>query len=355
MKRNFLTAILFALVSAFVSCTRVELTISDFYDTFDLVIKPRWTELEKRPSGMTAYVYPTDGSAPKIVSSNNVDSIEIRLEAGGYRVILMNQSPSEFPSLQFKRMESYYDAQIVAAGCENTQSYSLKPHCRMTEAPELLAIDCCNEIVVHQSDIEEISSDKKRLRKIVTMKPHIVVSTLYINVPVDGIWNAWSASASIDGMSDCVYLTYYDTGQSLAAHTIPTWTPGYQGPSSQYGTLSAQITTLGMPGTSLYIASDASVETQHTSITRSVTDPQFKADDIYLHMKVLLVDLKTVIDTTYAVGDLITREINEPLVLELEPQEYMFLPYVQPADGSGKAGFDVSVEEWNVIHDDVFV
>lgn len=346
MRRSIIAFLLFTALFGSVSCKREPLVLSDLYNTFDLVIRPRWSEFDKRPTGMTAFIYPVSGGQPKVVTTNNVDSISVQLFAGGYRVLLMNQSPSEFPYFEFRNIDSYYDCEVVAAECENTQGYSLIPGCRMSEYPGILAVDCCNEISVTQTEIDEAGSTGMRVHKLITMKPHIVVSTLYITVPVYGIYNAWSATGCIDGMSRSAFLTYFDTGSGLAAHSIEPWTPHYVSLSSQYGSLTASITTLGLPDTPLYLSSSAQVETGKNRITKSETDPKFKGEDIILHLKVLLVDLKTVISKDFAVGDKIVRTINEPLVLDLNTAEYIELPYVQPADGSGKAGFDVEVDDW---------
>ena len=71
-------------------------------------------------------------------------------------------------------------------------------------------------------------------------------------------------------------------------------------------------------------------------------------------MRVLLVDLKTVVEKTYAVGDLIERRINDPLVLDLNlEKDPLVLPYVQPADGSGASGFEAEVEDWKYSGSDI--
>lgn len=358
MKRIIaLTCVAAAIAALLSSCHREPLYITDFYDTFDLVIRPRWSEMDSRPTGMTAFIYPTEGGDPTVLSSNDVDSIAVRLHAGGYRILLMNLTPAEFPSLEFSRMESFYDAKVSAAPQSKEASYALIPDCTYCQSPEILAIDCCNELKVDQSEIREYEKKGQRVRKVVTMKPHVIVSTLYIDIPVEGIYNAWSATGCIDGMSRQIYMTYFDTGTERAAHEIPTWKPSYESVSSIYGSLSASVTTLGMPGTSLYLSSGASVETSITdiaSITRSETDPVFKPEDIFLHISVLLADKKTVITKDYPVGDLITRRINQPLVLNLKMEEMLFLPFVPPADGSGMAGFDVSVEDWFEEEHDIY-
>lgn len=104
---SFVMAIFCALAGMLSSCQREPLEVVDPNNSFDLVIRPRWIELDERPTGFTAIIYPTDGSTPKTIISNNVDSVKVTLPAGGYRVLIFNQTEEEFSSLTFRHMESY--------------------------------------------------------------------------------------------------------------------------------------------------------------------------------------------------------------------------------------------------------
>jgi len=339
-----------------VSCRREPLVDSVEINGFQLVIRPRWIEMDTRPTGMTAIIYPTDGSTPTRISTNTVDSISVPIAAGNYRVLLFNQAEGDFKSLSFRHMESFYDCEVIVnEDTDHKMSYEIFPTSQMSNEPDVLAVDYCNELSVTQAEVDEARKRGKKIVKTLTMKPHIVISTLYIRVPVVGIYNGLSAQGCIDGMSRHIYMTYYDTGDKLASQVIPGWTFNYESISSNNGTITASCKTMGLPGTSLYLTSGASIETSERQLfkssVRSQTDPKFKPEDIRLHLKVILVDRKSVVDTLFLVGDQIERTINEPLILNLNCKDTLRLPYAKP-EGSGAAAFDADFDDW-IEHEDI--
>ena len=357
-KSAVVSLMILAVVSMFSSCDREPLEILDPSNSFDLVIRPRWIELEERPTGFTAIIYPTDGGTPTTVTSNNVDSIKVSL-AGGYRVLIFNQTQEEFASLTFRHMESYYDSQVMLAeNINDTGKYNIKANSTLAQEPAVFASDCCNELYVDQHEIDVARSTNCRYRKILTMRPHIIISTLNVCLRVEGIYNGYAVEGCIDGMAGDVFPTYFEAGDNRASFVITQWTAKYDGINKTAGYYMGKVRVFGMPGTSLYLSSSASIETQTTpeypstraAGTRSKSDPVFLPEDMKLHMRVLLVDLKTVYEQTFNVGDLIERRINEPLLLDLNIDEpVLTLPYAKPADGSGASGFDANVEDWIVI------
>ncbi len=362
-KAAFIVAMLCSLAGFFSSCKREPLEIVDPSNSFDLIIRPRWIELDDRPTGFTAIIYPTDGSTPQTIISNNVDSIKVSLPAGGYRVLVFNQTQDEFSSLTFRHMDSYYDSQVMLA--ENTEDvgkYSIMSTSTLAQEPAVFASDCCNELYVDQHEIDVARSTNCRYRKVLTMKPHIIISTLNIKLRVEGIYNGYAIEGCIDGMAGEVFPTYFDAGDRKGAFVIKEWSGKPNSISETGGYYYGKVRVFGMPGTSLYLSSSASIETQTTPeypetrgiVTRSYSDPKFQPEDMVLHMRVLLVDRKTVYEQAFNVGDLIERTLNDPLLLEINIEEPVLeLPYVKPADGSGASGFDAEVEDWEVIDQDI--
>ena len=163
-------------------------------------------------------------------------------------------------------------------------------------------------------------------------------------------------------MACSVFPTYFEAGENLGSFAIKDWKAEYDGVSKTGGYYVGKVKVFGMPGTSLYLSSSASIETQtgteyedtRSAATRSKSDPTFKPEDILLHMRVLQVDRKTIFTQTFTVGDLIERRINDPLLFDLNIDEPVLeLPYVKPADGSGASGFDAEVEDWIVIDNQI--
>lgn len=359
----FMSVLLLSLTSLFTSCVREPIDIDSSSNTFDLVIRPRWIELEKRPTGFTAIIYPTNGGQPKTYTSNNVDSMVVKLPAGGYRVLVYNQTEAEYSSISFRHMDSYYDCQISLTESTKPCNYKIKANSMFANEPAEFASDCCNELYVDPKDIEIARRDKQRLHKVLTMKPHVIISTLYVKLRVKGIYNGYGVEGCIDGLAGCVFPVYFDAGDNLASEVITQWKPSYDGISSEWGWYEGKVRVGGMPGASLYLTSGASIETTTVSAdpvlsragSRSENDPTFKPEDIYLHMRVMLVDLKTIHEQSFPVGDLIVRNNNSPLVLDLllDEPNILDLPYAKPADGSGTSGFTADVEGWNYVGNDI--
>lgn len=359
IKGAFIIAALFAsIVVTFSSCVREPLVVFGENEAFDLVIRPRWVEFDTRPTGFTAIIYPTDYSEPTVIRSNNIDSVKVSLPVGSYRVIVFNQTFEEYSSIKFRNTDRYYDFEVLGADEDEPSvltSFNFIKKGRLCKEPGIFAADCCNELSVTQAEVDEARKSRTRIKKTLTMRPHILISRLYINLPVEGIYNGLSIQGCIDGMSSHVYSTYYEAGPDQGAFNIKRWKAEYDGTSLTTGMYHADVYNFGMPGTSLYLQSAASIETSYNTLvsrvanaSRSETDPKFNPEDIYLHMRVLLVDRKTVYEQTFPVGDLIERRINDPLILDLNVKDVLTLPYVKPEDGSGESGFGADVDNWKV-------
>lgn len=355
----------FSLISSFTACQRETIYDLDIDDPslFKLIITPRWAEFDKLPTGMTAIVYPNDGSRPMTYVTNNIDSLVIPLPAGGYRVLLYNQTEGEFNSLKFRHMDSFNNAEIYAAeDSEHAGAYDIMPKSTFCSQPETFAVDFFTDILVTKEEINAALRRSMQIVKKLEMRPHIIVAPIYITIPVDGIYNALSAAACVDGMARHSYLSHYDTdGTDLAAYPVTGWMPHYDGISKTTGSFTAICNTLFMAGVPLRLVSAASIvnKERYVNLTKSTyygdreednvpseSFPYFKPEDVRLHLKFLLADRKTVVDTTLYVGNKIEQINNDRLMLELELKDRIVLPYVQPADGSGAAGFDVTVEDW---------
>lgn len=363
LRRPWLLVMAVTLSTMLAGCWREPLVEPVEAEQFQLVVVPRWVELDKRPTGMTVMIYPTDGSAPITLTSNDVDSITTYLRPGSYKVLCFNQTESEFTTFHFRHMESFGDCEIVAnEDPAHAGAFPIFADSRMSTQPEVLAVDYYTALSVTQEEIDESYREGKSLKKVVTLYPHVVVSTLYITVPVYGIYNAYSVTGCIDGLARNLYLTYYESGRDRASHIIPQWTPHYESISSDRGSFTSTSTTLGLPGMSLHITPTGYEETRHEPIdylqpTRGgeydLSDPIFEDKDIRFHLRVLLKDLKTVVDTTYLVGDMIKRRDNYQLILDLNLNIDITLPYVTPADGSSTAGFDVDFDDWIYEYHDI--
>lgn len=73
-----------------------------------------WHLFDKEvPTGMTVMVFPWSGGAPHTVLTNEITHADFSLEPGKYRVLVFNQSTTEFGTLDFLGMDSYETARAV--------------------------------------------------------------------------------------------------------------------------------------------------------------------------------------------------------------------------------------------------
>ena len=73
-----------------------------------------WHLFDKEvPTGMTVMVFPWSGGAPHTVLTNEITHADFSLEPGKYRILVFNQSTTEFGSLDFLGMDSYETARAV--------------------------------------------------------------------------------------------------------------------------------------------------------------------------------------------------------------------------------------------------
>lgn len=81
---------------------------------YTLVIDVDWSEMDEDPTGMTLLFYPSDGSLPYMRSTNSVYHYVITLPEDDYKIIIFNQSETEFSYLDFVGMSQFETATVEA-------------------------------------------------------------------------------------------------------------------------------------------------------------------------------------------------------------------------------------------------
>lgn len=274
-----------------------------------------WHLFDKEvPTGMTVMVFPWSGGAPHTVLTNEITHADFSLEPGRYRILVFNQSTTEFGSLDFLGMDSYETARAVVQHA-TSRWYSRGDDELIGVEPEWLASDKLDEF--------EVSGDFSE----VTLTPKNVLSQIQVSVKVPGIKNLRYVRGSLTGISEGFLLGQGKPLLSKVTYLLESWTKSVDENEATLGTLKASVNCFGLPETA---------------------SPD--AEDNQLSLSALLIDNKTQVDHQFAVGDKFKKEENSSelgytVSLHVDVQMPQPLPEVKPSEGSS-GGFDVTIQDW---------
>ena len=108
-----------------------------------------------KPSGITLYFF-KDGQFFTSITTANVDSCEVNLEKGHYKMYMISQSPEEYWKMEFLNMTDYSDAATTLR--ENSMPWvtSTRADDEVTvENPEILYAGVADEFDITESMTEE--------------------------------------------------------------------------------------------------------------------------------------------------------------------------------------------------------
>ena len=110
------------LPALFSGCTRRPLE-REFSGAMKVIVKCYWLleNYPEKPTGMTLYLFREGDSAPRVITTSNVDQYEMSLGVGKYKLFVLSQSPEEYWSMDFQNMNSYDNAQATLV--ENPSSW----------------------------------------------------------------------------------------------------------------------------------------------------------------------------------------------------------------------------------------
>ena len=274
-----------------------------------------WHLFDKEvPTGMTVMVFPWSGGAPQTVLTNEITHADFSLEPGRYRILVFNQSTTEFGTLDFLGMDSYETARAVV---QHTTSrwYSRGDDEQIGVEPEWLASDKLDEFDV-SDDFSEV-----------TLTPKNVLSQIQVSVKVPGIKNLRYVRGSLTGISEGFLLGQGKPLLSKVTYLLESWTKSVDENDATLGTLKTSLKCFGL------------TETAHPD-----------AENNQLSLSALLIDNKTQIDHQFAVGDKFQKDDNSSelgytVTLHVDVKVPEPLPEVKPSEGSS-GGFDVTIQDW---------
>ncbi len=367
--RTLYTALL-SVVLMLVACGPDEfLDRRELYATEARVPKVRldvdWmSRVGKKPTGMTVMMRGTDGTGGMNTSTNEVDSMVLRLDANSYRTLVYNLSPDEFGSMDFHDENDFDSIHVTltpiqmrsADGWDRDYVYAREPE---DIAVALDTITITREMVdeysaiVRQRFANGMKGDKVDTTLYVFREtPVPIITTLNVIVRVLGIQNAMSVEGNITDMADGVYLSAGHSTPTTCTHQLSSWNMYTDSTGSRNGYITTSIRTFGLPhGTENVVGRDSTLN--------------------YLNLYFKLRDDSTIVQYHYAVGDLFkygierngvheyTTRVTLELDLIIDADTHPDVPDIPPdlpdVEDRTKTGFDATVEDWDEQSKDVYL
>lgn len=320
-------------------CERRELTYPSPYPLCDVLVNVDWSDVYPTPTGMTVMFFPTDDTAPTTVQTNTIHSASPRLRKGTYHVVVFNQIPSDFGTLEFRGMD-HYSTMEVCATATTSKWYKTKANNDkiIVREPELFAADRYENFEVTDAMVETSMQNRARSKSMpavsLNLKPMPMIYTATVRVKIEGIQNVRSMRGSLGGMAQGAFIATAERNSHGVTHLLEEWTVTKDEGSATNGEAIVMITTFGQPLNALL------------------------PTDSKLFLSFLLVDNQTIINKEFNVGDLMQKDEHEfTITIQIgmgtkpgeEPRpedDSVELPNVKPEGGSD-SGFDAEIDGWD--------
>lgn len=358
-KRNLWLLFLLLVMAAF-GCQRRPLEIM-YRSTVRVIVKCVWNVEAypdgDKPSGVTMYFF-RDGEFYNSITTSNVDSCEVQLEKGHYKMYMISQSPEEFWKMEFENMTSFNAAATTLREASTLWTRGLEDV--TVENPEVMCAGVAEEFDITEGMTEDYQYYYTHLQSIRAAKsngtstkadnkdetyyeerveyytiripvyPKNIVSQLWVTIYSGNADVLKSVRASTSGMARTWELTQATTAADEAIQIINQWTLTMDDAARRVGHVDGIITTFGLPNGEVPTA----------------------LRDSTLNVSALLVDNATVADYTFDVGDKIQvlkanrgyRHLYR-LVFGSVAEPAITPPDVSPP-GAQSSGMDATVSDW---------
>ncbi len=340
--KKFLYVICLCLVT--LSCERRELTY-DYSPYCEVVVNLDWSGMNNPPTGMSIRAYPQDGGEPIVYQSNIITSETLKLPVGVYNILVFNQIPSDFGSVNFRGLDKWNTAEVYPIPQTAKAWATTKADKTIVREPEDVAVATYTDVEINKESIRKSNEQYKLTGKRVVaqtldLKPRIVVKRTLVRVKVDGIYNLRSTRAVLTGMSEGYNFSTQQSLSPKVSHVLEDWNIEDFAYGERYGETNTYFMSFGLPST--------------TTSTRAVDDWN---GSIYLQM--LLVDNKTIIEHTADISKNTNTSEDEESKEDIEvnimvkigfsddddDDQIPVLPDVKP-EGASDSGFDATIDDW---------
>ena len=164
--RKKLWILILAALTLLVGCERRPLE-AIYRSTVRVIVKCIWEvhayPKGMRPSGVTMYFF-RNGEYYTTVTTANVDSCEVQLPEGSYKMYMITQSPEEYWRMEFDHMTSFSDAATTLRSTSATWATRTGEE-PVVENPEVLCAGVADEFEISVKQTEEYQYYYTNLKK----------------------------------------------------------------------------------------------------------------------------------------------------------------------------------------------
>ncbi len=341
------TCLLAALYSA---CERRPLTY-DYYPYADLIIKVDWSEsfsLDNKPTGVSVWFYPKDGSKVIKTYSADVDNHKVALRAGEYDFVVFNMTPYELSStIGFRGDEDLATLEVYSrealSSREPTQTRGT-----LVEQPADFAVTVYRGLIVTQQMVDETTKARDTKSKtgtsnittVVEVTPQLANKRHAIKVRIKGFQNLADNGAygELSGLAEGFLIDKGVPNSINARQKLVGWTQKREEGEYSLGEITIEYTTWGLYNNTTFDVNDYDYWKGLLELILMLVDNKTKKEfSINLDKD----NLKIYQNDTNA-------EVNIEILIEIgfEDDESILLPDVEPSEG-GASGFDPNVNPWD--------
>ncbi len=322
------------LLIVFSSCEHRELCFGHFHNAAIEFLVDWSLYTQEKPTGMTVMAYPQDGGQPIKCLTNDITRARMNLKANRYDTFVFNQSVDEFGYVSFRGMDAFHSAEAFAPTTESSwykeksaEERELNGE-RVVDEPEWLATDKLLDIDVTSAMVDSTRNAQQQQHGNLqpfymgTFTPENIMTTIVVTVHIDGIYNLRSSKAWLSGLAEGYYLGQEKVSNIKVTQLIERWEVRIDETDPTKGAIVATMITFGLPE-------------NHTA----------QLAENALHLSLLLVDNKTVVEHSFSVGNQLKYNGSSERTLYIDVTIAEKLPDVKP-DGAVEGGFDTTVDSW---------
>lgn len=192
-----------------------------------------WSRFGEAPENMTLYCYPKEGGAPIEFNTRSVNGFDLVLPEGEYKFLLINSTPDDFTTIDFRGMDSFETAEATAR--EKISTYITRADEKITYAPEALG-------VARSLDVEVADAGDT-----LSLVPENVLYVGHVEVHVTGINNVKEVYSKLSQLSGGYYLGLDERSTEKVSQELEDWTISYDEGSTREGVIYTTFTCFGLP------------------------------------------------------------------------------------------------------------
>lgn len=333
-------------------------------DLYELMVKPDWSGMKQKPTGMTVLCYPQDGTAPSKFLTNRVDSFMVSLPENVYDILIYNQSEEEYPEVEFQGMDRYHTAAVsqkYVPGMGRLEADLAPGNGYLSVPPEDMYVCRMDSIVLNAEKEEpypDYLSTRRKIRRfigttIVKPQPVIRTGTVTANVKLR-MTRSRSAVSLVQGtlsnLASTCYLATNSTAEGTSTLILDHWQVTTEGCPEGFARFQTTFTTYGEP------------DEEYAYLYETETGPENENDSIHTSNRNILRLYFAVNDELQKVEIDVTEQVDfgedgstEIMVgaatEETATEENPFIDFSDVPEQTDEGGFRVDVDAWDDAED----